>query len=312
MESRCPAGVLVRAWLLSIAIVGTAAADPAFVWQAPSGCPDAGDVRARIERRLGRSLDDVAAAITVVVAADRAGFVARVDPRAVTVDNDVRTLTSRRCDELADAVAVIVARLATKAARVALAVREAPESRRLVAAPAIEATAPTQPYGGGVRVLGLSGVGRIPSVGLGAEVAAFVRRHDEFAEIAAARWDNSTLRLHPGAPAGVDISLDVLTLRLGWSPGHLPIRSWVAGELGRLRAAGVALVDPQTGTARWSAVGAGFEVAWPMFPKVRLVGTFELAVPLERAGIQLNDGVEIYRPSWLTAHTALGLEFGPR
>ena len=49
-----------------------------------------------------------------------------------------------------------------------------------------------------------------------------------------------------------------------------------------------------------------------MFPTVRLVGTFELAVPLERAGIQLNDGVEIYRPSWLTAHTALGLEFGPR
>jgi hypothetical protein len=279
------------------------------VWQAPPGCPDAGEVRSRIERRLGRSLDEVAAAITVVVAADPAGYVARVDPRAVTVDNDIRTLTSRRCDELADAVAVIVARLATRAA---LAVSEAPDSRGLVAAPAIEAVPATQPYGGGVRVLGLSGIGRIPSVGLGAEVAGFVRRHDEFAGIAVARWDDSTLHLHPGAPAGVDIGLDVITLRLGWSPEHLPIRSWVAGEIGRLRAAGVALVDPQTGTARWSAVGAGFEIAWPMSPKVRLVGTFELAVPLERAGIQLNDGVEIYRPSWLTAHTAFGLELGPR
>jgi hypothetical protein len=312
MKSRCPAGVLVRAWLLSIAIVGTAAADPAFVWRAPPDCPGAGDVRSRIEHRLGRSLDEVAAAITVVVAAVPAGYVARVDPRAVTVDNDVRTLTSRRCDELADAVAVIVARLASRAARVGLAVGEAPDRRPIVSEHAIEPVPATQTYGGGVRVLGLSGIGRIPSVGLGAEVAAFVRRHDKLAEIAFARWNDSTLHLHTGAPAGVGIGLDVITLRLGWSPAHLPIRSWVAGELGQLRAAGVALVDPQTGTARWSAVGAGFEVAWPMFPTVRLVGTFELAVPLERAGIQLNDRVELYRPSWLTAHTALGLELGPR
>src|SRR6185295_8829553 len=112
---------------------------------------------------------------------------------------------------------------------------------------AIDPVPATGPYGGGVRVLGLSGVGRIPSVGLGAEVAGFVRRHDAFAEIAAARWDDPTLHLHPGAPAGVDIGLDVVILRLGWSPAHLPIRSWVAGELGQLRAAGLALIDPQTG-----------------------------------------------------------------
>src|SRR5439155_20538179 len=130
MKSRCPAGVLVRACLLSIAIVGTAAADPAFVWQAPPDCPDVGDVRSRVERRLGRSLDEVAAAIIVVVAVDPAGYVARVDPRALSVDNVVRTLTRRRCDAVADAVAVVGARLATETRGLALAVAEAPGRRR--------------------------------------------------------------------------------------------------------------------------------------------------------------------------------------
>src|SRR5262249_46367101 len=111
----CPLSVTLRVLLVLVVTAAPAAAEPAFAWQAPAACPDAGDMPARIERRLGRALDEVAVGISIDIAAEPTGYVARVDARAVSVENGERTLTSKRCDELADAVAVIVARLATEA-----------------------------------------------------------------------------------------------------------------------------------------------------------------------------------------------------
>jgi hypothetical protein len=301
---------------LLLAIAAVAAADPpqdraGFAWQAPSACPDAADVRGRIERRLGRPLDDVAVGISVDVAVEPTGYVARVDARAVTVDNSIRTLTSTRCDELSDAVAVIVARLATESHRVAAAEPAAWDDPPASAIATAASPAPSA-WGGGVRALGLSGIGRVPSVGLGAELAGYLRHHDEFAELAVSRWTGRTLHLVDGAPGGVDVDLDVMTLRLGWDPEQMPLRAWVAGEVGSIQGSGVDLPSVQMGTARWVAAGAGFGVAWPMSPKIRLVGTFEVAVPFARPHFELGDGVFLYQPSWLVAHTALGLEIGWR
>ena len=81
---------------------------------APAGCPDAASVRARIEQRLGHSIEDMVVGIDVAIAHEHGQFVARIDLGAVTVATDVRTLSSARCDELADAVALIVARVASE------------------------------------------------------------------------------------------------------------------------------------------------------------------------------------------------------
>jgi len=72
-----------------------------IAWQAPQAS-ERGERAVTIEQRLGRSLDDVLVGITVAVFRIAAGH-PRIDLRAVTVANDVRTLTSTRCDELADA-----------------------------------------------------------------------------------------------------------------------------------------------------------------------------------------------------------------
>src|SRR5438874_218051 len=109
---------------LGVAIAAPAAAEPrvavgpelGIAWDAPASCPDRASMRTRIERRLGRSLDDVVLGIGVDIRARGGRFVATIDLRAVTVANDVRTLTSARCDELEDAIAVVVARIAREIA----------------------------------------------------------------------------------------------------------------------------------------------------------------------------------------------------
>jgi hypothetical protein len=53
-------------------------------------------------------------------------------------------------------------------------------------------------------------------------------------------------------------------------------------------------------------------VAWPISPWIRLVGTFEVAVPFARPRFLLADGTDIYEPAPLTARACLGFEAGWR
>jgi hypothetical protein len=318
----CLHTVTLRVLLVLVVTATPAAAEPGFAWQAPSSCPDAGDVRARIERRLGRALDDVAVGISVDIAAQPTGYVARVDARAVTVSggeappepgsmtrgsNASRTLTSTRCDELADAVAVIVARLATEARSGAGEVHLRFQRTTIPAAPR-----EMRVWGGGVRLLALSGIGGVPSVGVGGELAGFVRRRDMFAEVGIAGWGRGSVDLAQGAPGRVDIRHEYVVARVGWSPERMPLRAWLAGELGSMHGLGVDLNVNGAGAGRWEAIGSGFGVGWPISPWIRLVGTFEVAVPFARPRFQLADGEDIYEPAPLTARACLGFEAGWR
>src|SRR5262249_44289735 len=134
------------------------------------------------------------------IAHEEGAFVARIDTRGVTLANQIRTLSSARCDELADAVAVVVARLATEARAQA----QAEVARRTTAIP-VAASPPARrragPWGGGVRAVAVSGVGVLPGVGLAGELALYGRRHAYFAEVAATRWARNAKYLADGAPA---------------------------------------------------------------------------------------------------------------
>jgi hypothetical protein len=296
---------IVRA-LCILLLIGTAHAEPGFSWQAPAPCPDGDDVRTRIERRLNSPLEigDVEVAITH----DDGVFVAHVDTRGVTVANQIRTLRSARCDELADAVAVVVARLAAerRIPRVA-AVETEP-----MPAVAITATVPERErrYGFGVHAMALSGIGTVPRVGVGAELSIFARRKQLFAELGFARWASESAYLVEGAPGRVDVGLDVITARFGWSPPRMPLRAWIGSELGAMHGQGEALSDTQGGSARWLAVTGGFGVGWPMTRYARLLGTFEIAVPTSRVSFTLAQGSDIYTSSAAAARCAIGFELG--
>jgi hypothetical protein len=308
-------------WVALVSVATPAAAESGFVWVAPAPCPDALQVSARIERRLGMPVDGSVHGIAVAIERVPTGFVARIDTRGVTVANQIRTLISARCDELADAVAVVVARLATEAAAHERAVRSAAvaEDNRDDELPSVVRARPTPttwrdagPWGGGLRALALSGVGTLPGVGIGGDLGAFVRRRDVFAEVGVARWASSPRYLVEGAPGGVEVRLDTLALRGGWSPQRMPIRGWLGLELGRITGRGLGLIDSQSASTRWVAGVGGFGVAWPMARLVRLVGTFEVAVPLQQTRFILSDGQQIYRPSPAAARCAFGIEVGWR
>ena len=286
-----------------------ATASPGFVWQASDdSCPDADEVRTRIERRLGMPLE--VNGIEVAISRGDAGFVATIDMRGVTLSNQNRTLTSAVCDQLADAVAVIVARLANEARR-PVAVVEPPEAPEQVSESITPVRSSTRSvWGGGMRSLAVSGVGAQPRVGIGGELAGFVRYQRWYGEVSAARWRKTSAYLTPGAPAGVDVGLEAFALRGGWSPAGMPIRAWLGVELGQLVGEGVALVDPRTASGRWIAAAAGFGVAWPIARHVRLIGTIELAIPFGRPAFALTTGSEIYQSSPASARSALGLEVG--
>ena len=310
--------------------------EPAFVWRAPDACPDAGDVKARVEQRLGGTVERALARIEIDITRDRTGFVAVIDARAITVANDVRTLRSRRCDALADAVAVVLARLAHEvrmsrrsevttdaAIDTTIGMAAPPPTTAALVASDMEADMSTQHidddppprasvrrWGGGVHLLALSGVGALPQINIGGELSAFVRRKDKFASLGVARWVPQNARLAPGAPGGVEVRLDTLALRGGWGPDTLPLRAWVLGEIGRLQGTGVGVDAERTAMARWLAIGAGLGVGWPMSRHARLVGTFEIAVPLERPRFMLALGSDLYQPGAAAARCAFGLEVG--
>lgn len=309
--------------------------DPGFAWRAPDACPDAANVKARVEKRLEGTLDESLARIEIDVTRDRRGFVAQIDARAITVANDVRTLRSRRCDALADAVAVVLARLASEVrmsrAGSAPIGTSAGTTVAMVVPPTTGAIAPAtsaddmsgqfivdeEParkragrWGGGLHLLALSGIGALPQINIGGEVSGFVRRENAFASLGVSRWVPQSAPLAPGAPGGVEVRLDTLAVRGGWGPSTLPLRAWFLSEVGRLQGTGVGLDAERTGSARWTALGAGIGVGWPMSEHARLVGTFEMAFPLERPRFMLAQGSDLYQPGAAVARCALGLEVG--
>ncbi len=346
------------AFLLAVAVaaLGSTAAADGFGWRAPADCPTAATVRARIDRRLdaGTEVGTIDVSVTRV---PTGGFRAVIDTRAISVAGQGRTLSAARCDALADAVAVIVARLASDAHRTAVAKRgstqhaDAASSRRddvsrtggparsggdqhdaempdvmlavriptatrpeRVAAKTAEANVVDEPHAwtGGIRLLALTGIGITPKVGYGGELSGFVHRHDAFAELGYARWAERPTYVLPNTLSRFDVGVSLLTLRGGWSSSHMPLRGWLGVEVGSMHGTGAPLMDPHADSGRWTAISGGFGVGWPMSPRTRLVGTFELAAPVERARFTLANGTEIYQPAPASARAAFGLEVGWR
>jgi len=286
------------------------AGDVGFLWDAPAACPSVSSIEARVEQRLGRALDP-ALEIQIAVWQHDGHFIAKL-----TLGSDVRSLTSDRCDALADAIAIIVSRVAEErgavprvaqtevavAAAAAVVPRVKPEAvHRDLAVPAV-----SHPWSLGVRLSGVSGIGIVPEVGLGAEVAISARHNSTLAEIAATKW------LASGADrtnSHVDVGLGVTAARVGWRPEELPLRAWVEGEVGSMDGSGTNLSATDQG-GRWFAAGAGFGVGWPMTPWLRLVGSTEALIAIERVKFTESSGAVIYAPSPISARATVGIEVG--
>lgn len=309
--------VFIAVFVLAVALGASPAAaqsvamvdpKPGIAWHAPDDCPDADSLRARVERRLERSLDEVAIDVEVDVALASGRYVARIDLRAMTVANDIRTLSSPRCAELADAVAVIVTRVASEAiAKKRVAAREDLQRQYVVD----RKPPPPLPrlWSIGARVSAVSGIGVIPKVGGAAELAIIARRDNVLAEIAGTRWLDSFAQFHDGSPAVVDVLLDTAAARVGWRPTHLPLRAWTTVEYGMMDGESTKVPGEQFDSGRWIAAGFGFGVAWQMTKWARLVGSNETMLAIDRMRFR-SGGEIVYAPSPMSFRAAVGLELG--
>jgi hypothetical protein len=278
---------VTRSLVLVLALAATTHAR-GLRWNAPDDCPDEATVRSAIERRLEASLDSVTFEVGVDIDPGPEGFVAHVS----IADTEPRTLASASCAELTDAVAVVIARLATE-------VRAAPVHvpRRVPA------------WNVGARGDAIAGSGTTPELGVAGEVAAWFAWHRMRVEVLGEHWRASTARLDSTA-AGVEVQLDALGIRAGVERGVL--RAWAVGELGVLHGTGLGLMAPKSGDATWLAVGAGAGAGWPIAPHVRLVLACELEIPFDRVGFALGSGALVYRTGLVAVRGGLGIELGWR
>ena len=178
--------------------------------------------------------------------------------------------------------------------------------------------ATTDRWGGGIRLTGLSGIGALPGVNYGAEVAVNARRDELFAELALARWKPEDGYRVAETQDQVPLKLDVWTLRVGWASMKMPLRAWGLVELGEIAGArgpqGVVsrmMMGDTPKQRQWQSVGGGFGVAWPMSDQARLFGSLEVTIPTNREPLMLDHG-GAYTPDPLVARYTVGLEVGWR
>ncbi|MEP6865937.1 MAG: hypothetical protein ABJE66_35285 [Deltaproteobacteria bacterium] len=294
-----------------------------LAWHAPAACPDQVALRTAIVQRLDTAPDQIDLAVTVDVVATAEGFVAHL-----ALGDEKRELTSTSCAELADAIAVVVARagadahvtapevipaapavVAPVAAQVAAQVGDAPVGRSVAAIPRPR----TSPWNAAVRVAALAGTGVSPDLDIAGELAMWASYRDFGVELAGSRWAATTAEV--GTLSGVEVGLSAVALRATWSPTE-HVRGWIVGELGSQRGMGVGFTDASAGSGRWSAVGAGAGFGWPIAPHLTAVVAGELEVAIERTAFALagSDGSAstVYEAPRFAPKARLGLELSWR
>jgi hypothetical protein len=175
-------------------------------------------------------------------------------------------------------------------------------------------------FGGGVRLTGLSGVGALPGVNVGGELAVHVRWEERFVELGLAKWrPEETIVVEQTSAGRVELGLDVWSVRGGWASMTMPLRAWLLVEAGELAGphkvmpAGVPrmVMGSVPSEHKWFAAGGGFGVQWPMSKNARLVGNIELAIPIDKEPMMLAQG-GTFEPNGAAARCSLGLEVGWR
>ncbi|HUQ02137.1 MAG TPA: hypothetical protein VM261_06545 [Kofleriaceae bacterium] len=316
-------------------------------WQAPAGCPDEANVRARVDARLAKPLgegDAIDATVTVV----RARRQLRAQVSVWTPAADVeRSLVAGRCDELADAVAVVLARAVAEARALAPApptnaaamatndgrrcdpfspfdecadpVRPARDPKRGVEEPNADNVPPPRRRrgerarpDGGMRPSLVSGAGISPHVGYGLEVSAWFVWGAGAVEVSGTRWLERLAELPASQRFGAAIGLDALAARACWNPERYGPRVCFLGEMGTMSGRGVGLFDSKVGEATYSAAGIGLSLRARLRSHVALVGGFDMLRAIDRPRFVLDRGTVLFQPDPMAGRVGLGVEIGWR
>ena len=299
----CPEIVRVAGIVAALSIAPSAHASP-LEWSAPAACPARDDVQARIERRLGASLDALERRVTVDVSRDGGAFIARVSLDSES-DHELRTLSAESCDALADAVTVIVARVAR--VRPHMAMMPAPATALELAVP--HESPPIDngvPVSIDVRLAALASIGVLPGAAVGGEVAAIATSGAKSFELAFIGWRETQMTSPTQMLLGVALDQSSIAMRGGLRLGALPVHVRAGVEVGLLRGTGLGETGT-TATAPWYAATVGAVARWHAGRWLILESGADLAVS-ERVRFQTDASQDVYVTGVVSARLSVGAE----
>ncbi|MDB5216346.1 MAG: putative secreted protein [Myxococcaceae bacterium] len=304
MSRRTTEALAAAAVILCLAAPATArAAD--LEWVAPSGCSSRESVLDAVTRALGSSSTADVGAIRARAVVESSGRGWRVQ---LSTANGERTLAADTCEQLAEAVALILA-LAVEPARATAQ----PEERAAPPEPEKEAALPASTAAkASLLAIGAGQVadfGTMPSAAAGAEIFAAIRVPPLRIEVAGALWAPQRQSV-VGTSAGGE-----LMLISGVAHGcFLPVLDRF--ELGGCVGAGVDSMNANAfgpivvsrGSGAWIVLAGEARVGLSLLPWLAIHAGFGLQVPVTRPSFVIEGVGQVHRPAPLSGRQALTLE----
>jgi hypothetical protein len=310
-------------------------------WEAPEGCPAAGEARGRVTRFLGREPGlpgDPRVRAHVRITRRNALFVAELD-LASDDGSGQRRFEAERCEVVADAAAYMVAAMIDPsveppepepAAEPELAPEPEPEvevetePEPVVLAPAPEprasssegAAAPRTAsrsrgrIGGALRIGPAVGVGQLPSVAAGIVGGVAVLLPRLRLELVATHWLARPARLDDRPEIGGDIRLTTGAVRVCPLVLLRPIEIPLCGgfEAGSMHGRGVGVAEPATTRLPWAAFTAGAGLVWMPARWVGMWLDMALVVPVSRPVFVVENVGRVHQPAAAAFAGVLGVE----
>lgn len=278
-----------------------------FEWTAPPACPSRESVLDAVTRALGSSTtaDVGALRARAVVESTGSGFRVRL-----STPSGERALDADTCDQLAEAVALILA-LAIEPARGA-----APKEERVAPAEVARDARSERPVGSAGRApllaLGagqLADVGTLPGAAIGAEIFAGIRVPPLRVEVAGAFWAPQRESVGSSNAGGE------LTLLSGVAHGCLlPVlgRFELGGCIGAgvdsMSATAFGPIVASRGSGAWAVVAGEARVGVSLLPWLALHAGLGLHVPVTRPSFVIEGVGQVHRPAPVSGRQAVTLE----
>jgi hypothetical protein len=289
----------VRVLVCATVVCVTASARAQPEWSAPEGCPDAEEFRARVEQHRDAPVEALPARVVITVAAD-----GRWQARVMT-EHGTRAIDGARCDEVADAAALVVA-LMLEEAEEPEEEEEEEESGSEAASTSVGAKAEGTGFHLAVRTLAGGDMGSLPHATPALATGVALARGPLEVELLGTITAESEAQLPSELDAGGDIRLMFISARACY---HRSVALCAGGELGSMDGQGFGVVKARGGNSRWLAVTVGIGYRVQLADSVSVFGRIDGVLPIARPRFVLADSTEVHTPAALGGRGYLGLEW---